>query len=362
MTIAAHFEIIYSQILDAESKIVSPLPDFAQDIDHLLKLYRLMTLVRIFDTKAINLQRTGKLGTYPSILGQEAVSVAVGAAMRATDILCPYYRDVGAQLQRGVTMQEILGFWGGDERSNHYQHNAEDFPMCVPIATQCLHAVGVATAVKYRQQSRAVVCMCGDGATSQGDFYEAINLAGVWHLPIVFVVSNNQWAISVPRDSQTAAQTIAQKAVAAGINGGQVDGNDVIAVQHVVNQALLKARMDGGPTLIEAITYRLHDHTTADDANRYRDKHEVEQAWKKEPLMRVRQYLIDAGHWSHQQEQALIEEYTHLVEQAAQDYQAIEPEPATAIVDYLYAKLPAALNEQRELLVKYSTLDKDCHG
>lgn len=362
MTIVAQYEVSYSHILDAEGHVVSPLPDFAQDPAHLQQLYRLMTLVRLFDTKAINLQRTGKLGTYPSNLGQEAVSVGIGAAMQPDDVLCPYYRDIGTQLQRGISMQDILSFWSGDERGNHYQDPSEDFPVCVPIATQCLHAAGVAAAIRYRNQPRAVICVCGDGATSQGDFYEALNIAGVWNLPIVFVVNNNQWAISVPRVAQTAAKTLAQKAIAAGFSGEQVDGNDVIAVQHVISQALDKARTNGGPTLIEALSYRLHDHTTADDANRYRDKQELEQAWKNEPLLRLRRYLTASGIWSSQQEQALLDEYAILVEQAVQAYSTQPPEPATAIMDHLYAKLPTALQEQRDTILKFAAGQGDMHG
>lgn len=361
MSTIAQFAIEYSQFLDEHGHLTQPLPDFAQVPLHLCKLYRLMTLIRTFDAKAITLQRTGKLNTYPSMLGQEAISVAIGAAMQEQDVLCPYYRDVGAQIQRGVTLSEILAFWSGDERSNYYQNNTDDFPLCVPIGTQCLHAVGVATALKYRKQPRVVVCVCGDGATSQGDFYEAINVAGVWNLPIVFVINNNQWAISVPRQNQTAAQTLAQKAIAAGFPGEQVDGNDVIAVQQAVLLALAKARAGSGPTLIEALSYRLHDHTTADDATRYRDKAEVDLAWQKEPLLRLRRYLQSNNLWSAPQEQNLTMECRQLVDQAVTEYFALIPEAPTAMIDYLYAELPVALQEQRETIRKFAAIVGNHH-
>ena len=175
-----------------------------------------MMLTRLFDYKAVALQRTGMLNTYASTLGQEAISVGIGASMQREDVFCPFYRDYAAQLMRGVKMSEILSFWKGNEWGNHFSECPLDFPICVPIATQLLHAAGVATAFKLRKQAKVAVSICGDGATSEGDFYEAINVAGVWQLPVVFVIDNNQWAISVPRKHQTDAQTLAQKAIAAG--------------------------------------------------------------------------------------------------------------------------------------------------
>jgi len=214
-------------------------------------------------------------------------------------------RVLGALLQRNISLTELLQFWSGDERGNHFENNHEDFPFCIPISTQALHAAGIAYAIKLRQQKRAVVSTCGDGGTSKGDFYEAMNFAGVHQLPIVFVANNNQWAISVPRQSQTEAKTIAQKAIAAGFNGIQVDGFDVIAVREAVAQALKNARAGKGPTLIEAITYRLCDHTTADDATRYQPKKETDQAWQLEPIKRLKRYLETQKIWTEKDEQAL---------------------------------------------------------
>lgn len=362
MTTVATFTIEYYRILNAQGNLEQSLPEFAQDPKTLLHLYRTMVLTRVFDTKAVALQRTGKLGTYPANLGQEAIGVGIGHAMRKEDVFCPAYREYGAQLQRGVKMSEILTYWGGDERGSNYANNSEDFPLSVPIGSQSLHAAGVATAFKIRKQARVAVMACGDGATSQGDFYETLNLTGVWHLPLVIVVSNNQWAISVPRAQQSATQTLAQKAIAAGFPGEQVDGNDVIAVRDRIGKALEKARQGGGPTLIEAVTYRLHDHTTADDATRYRSKAELEKAWQEEPILRLRNFLIAQGHWSQQQEEALQAECSTQVEQAVQEYLNLPPQPVTVMFDYLYAKLPKELQEQRETAIAYAEQGEHHHG
>lgn len=360
MTTVATFNIEYTRFLDPQGKLTQALPAFAEDPKKLIELYRVMTKLRVFDTKAIALQRTGKMGTYASTLGQEAVGVAVGHAMRVDDALCPAYREYGVQFQRGVKMSDILLYWGGDERGSNF-NNANDFPIAVPIGTQGLHATGIATAFKIRKQPRVAVTLCGDGATSQGDVYEAMNVAGVWKLPVVFVVNNNQWAISVPRSKQTAAQTIAQKAIAAGFTGEQVDGNDVIAVRYVVEKALEKARRGEGPTLIEAITYRLCDHTTADDANRYRSKEDLEKAKSEEPLIRLRAYLFDQKLWSEAEEQALLEQASVEVEAAVQEYLSMTPQPVEAMFDYMYAKLPHDLKEQREIAKAYAVHHQEGH-
>ena len=192
------------------------------------------------------------------------------------------------------------------------------------------------------------VCALGDGASSKGDFYEGLNAAGAWQLPLVFVVTDNQWSISVPRRSQTAAQTLAQKAIAAGIEGVQVDGNDLIAMRHVLDQALSKARSGGGPTLVEALTYRLSDHTTADDASRYRSPDELAAAWKLEPILRLRTHLVESGAWDKAKEDALLRECNEQVQAAAQAYIDTPPPTAEQMFDHLYATLPPALQKQRD--------------
>lgn len=355
MSTIAEFKIEYLQFLDANGNVTQTLPDFAQDSRNLIHMYRSMNLVRILDAKAVNLQRMGKMGTYPSSLGQEAVSVGMGYAMNKDDVFIPYYRDQGAMIIRGVKMTEILGYWGGDERCNNFAapQVREDFPIAVPVGSQNLHAAGVAYAIKYHKQKRAAVCGCGDGGTSKGDFYEAINFAGVQKLPAVFVINNNQWAISVPLHLQTAAKTIAQKAVAAGIEGLQVDGNDVIAMRYAVMQAIDKARHDQGATLIEALTYRLCDHTTADDAKRYCDPNEIKQAWPFEPIVRLRNYMMQQKIWSEQDEKKMLAECTAEVDRAVDEYLKTQPANPVDMINYLYAKLPEELVEQREVIKKY---------
>src|ERR1700686_4258629 len=242
LPVIARFEVRRRSYLAPDGKALRQLPAFAADADVLRSLYRGMVLTRTFDLKAVSLQHTGRLGTYAVSLGQEAVSVGVASAMREEDVLLPSYRDNGALLWRGVNLEEILLFWGGDERGNRSSGPAHDLPYCIPVASKAPHAAGVAYAFFLRKQPRVAVCLFGDGATSKGDLWEAMNFAGVWKLPVIFVVVNNQWAISVPQRLQTAAQTLAQKAIAAGFCGEQVDGNDVIAGRAGMDAAIAAAR------------------------------------------------------------------------------------------------------------------------
>lgn len=329
------------------SVVREPLPDFAADDRALAALYRGLVLARTFDTKAVALQRTGRLGTYASALGQEAVSVGVAAAMQAEDVLLPSFREHGAQLWRGVRPQELFLFWGGDERGNDFSVARHDFPNSVPVASHLPHAAGVALSFRLRRESRVAVAVCGDGATSKGDFAEALNFAGVWQVPAVFVVCNNGWAISTPRAQQSAARTLAQKSVAAGIAGMQVDGNDVIAVRSAVSDALQRARRGDGPGLIEAVTYRLADHTTSDDARRYRDDAEVSRHWHGEPIGRVRRFLERRALWDKTREEELLGHCRDLVERAADDYLRMPLPAAAAMFEHLFAALPPELDRQR---------------
>ncbi|KTD35564.1 pyruvate dehydrogenase E1 alpha subunit [Legionella moravica] len=352
MTTVAQFDITFTQFLNEQGELVGKLPSFAEDHSALKDLYKTMVLTRTFDKKAIALQRTGKMGTYAPINGQEAISTAIGHAMKPDDVFVPYYRDYAAQLQRGVKMSEILAFWGGDERGSNFSSNSQDLPICVPIASQCLHAAGVAFAFKYRNQNRVAVVCIGEGGTSEGDFYEAMNVAGTWNLPIVFVVNNNQWAISVPRDKQTGTQTIAQKAIAAGFKGLQIDGNDMLATRQIIGDAIDKARRGEGPTLIEALTYRLCDHTTADDATRYQPSEEVECAKPKEPIARFKKFLMGQKLWTSDEEEQLVMECSEKVEQAVDEYLSTAPQPTSSIFDYHYAELPEYLVEQRAIAME----------
>jgi 2-oxoisovalerate dehydrogenase E1 component alpha subunit len=349
--VIAHFEVVRRAFLAPDGTVLRNLPAFVDDRDALIRLYRAMVLTRAFDLKAVALQRTGRLGTYAVSLGQEAVAVGVASAMRQDDVLLPSYRDNGALLWRGVKMEEILLYWGGDERGNLSSGPAHDFPFCVPVGSQAPHAAGVATAIKFRKESRVAVCLLGDGATSKGDVYEAMNFAGVRQLPLVFVINNNQWAISVPLKQQTAAETLAQKAIAAGFSGEQVDGNDVIAMRDAVECAIENARHGKGPWLIEALTYRLGDHTTSDDAARYRPTTEVQARWKEEPIARLRAFLVRQKQWSKAEEEQLSAECQSLVEAAIERYLATEPRAPATIFDHLYAKLPPVYARQRDELV-----------
>ena len=350
--IAAEFQIRHRQCLDASGALVGEPPAFAHNRDTMIALYRAMTLTRIFDAKAIALQRTGQLGTYPSCAGQEAIGVGYASAMIPEDVMFITYREQAAQIWRGVTLAELLQFWGGDERGCNYSGPREDFPPAVPIASQATHAVGAATAFKLRRQKRVAVCALGDGASSKGDFYESVNLAGVWRLPVIFMVINNYWAISMPREKQTATETLAQKAIAGGIPGIQVDGNDVIAVRSAMDEAMARARNGQGATVIEALTYRMGDHTTADDASRYRREELVSAAWKLDPLARLRTYLANRQWWTKADEEQLIAECRQRIDRAVAEYLAILPPAPESMFDHLFETLPASLQWQREKMAR----------
>jgi 2-oxoisovalerate dehydrogenase E1 component alpha subunit len=350
LPVIARFEVRHRNYLAPDGSINRPLPAFASDANLLTALYRAMVLLRIFDRKAVALQRTGRLGTYAVSLGQEAVSVGMASAMRGEDVLLPSYRDNGALIWRGVKLEEILLFWGGDERGNHFSGPVEDFPFCVPVGSQAPQAAGVAYAFKLRKEPRVAVCMFGDGATSKGDVYEAMNFAGVHKLPVVFVATNNQWAISVPLRLQTGSETLAQKAIAAGFIGEQVDGSDVVAVRAAAEAAIAAARDGQGPYFIEAVTYRLGDHTTSDDASRYRSADEVQVRWKEEPIARLRNYLVSQKMWSKAEEEQLAAECHERVEAAVERYLATEQRRPETMFDHLYADLPEVYAAQRHEL------------
>src|SRR5882724_2255512 len=347
LPVIARFDVRRRSYLAPDGTVLRPLPNFASDSDILISLYRGMVLTRAFDLKAVSLQRTGRLGTYAVSLGQEAVSVGIASAMREEDVLLPSYRDNAALLWRGVKMEEILLYWGGDERGNISSGPAHDFPYCIPVGSQAPHAAGVAYAFKLRKEPRVAVCLFGDGATSKGDVWEAMNFAGVRNLPLVFVVNNNQWAISVPLKLQTASETLAQKAIAAGFSGEQVDGNDVIAVRAATEEAIAHARAGDGPHLIEAVTYRLSDHTTADDAARYRPPEEVQARWKEEPIARLSAYLVSQKAWGKAEEEQLAAECQKAIEAAIERYLASSPRAPETMFDHLYAELPRSYAGQR---------------
>jgi 2-oxoisovalerate dehydrogenase E1 component alpha subunit len=342
------FHIEYLQLLQPSGELNDGAGALAQDAELLRRLYIAMNRTRIFDAKAIALQRTGKLGTFASALGQEAVGVGVGTAMAPRDVLAPSYRDHGAQFLRGVTMTEILLYWGGDERGSAFAVAKSDFPICVPVATQVAHAVGAAYSFKLRKEPRVAVSFIGDGGSGNGGFYEALNMAGAWRAPVVFILNNNGWAISTPRGVACVAETLAQKALGAGVEGRQVDGNDVIAVHLAAREAIAKARDGGGPTLIEAVTYRLGDHTTADDASRYRDPEALRAPRAREPISRLRTYLVAKGYWDKDRETALLKQCGEEVEAEVARYLATPALDCEAMFDHLYATLPSSMQGQLE--------------
>ena len=354
MATVATFEIEYLQYLGPDGRLVrEDLPEFARDRRNLVELFKTMLYVRTFDTKSVALQRTGKLGTYASCLGHEAAHIGIGSAMQYDDVFAPSYREYGAQIVRGVKPRDILMYWGGDERGNDFSGPPHDYPWCVPIATQCLHAAGAALAFKLRGEPRVAVTCVGDGGSSKTDTYAAINSAGAYALPFILCIVNNQWAISVPRKSQTGAKTLAQKGIAGGLDCVQVDGNDIIAVRAAMDHALRRARNGHGGSVLELVTYRLSDHTTADDARRYRDDAEVKAAWEREPMSRLRTFLISEGVWSEAEEAAWKEECGKKVDEEVNAYLETKVQPVEAMFDYLYAELPADIAAQREDAIKW---------
>lgn len=354
MSRVAAFEIEHLQYLGPDGRLVrEDVPEFAKDRRNLVELFKHMLLVRTFDTKSVALQRTGKLGTYASCLGHEAAHVGIGSAMQYDDVFAPSYREYGAQFMRGVKPREVLMYWGGDERGNDFSGPPHDYPWCVPIATQCLHAAGAALSFKLRGEPRVAVSCVGDGGSSKTDTYAAINSAGAYALPFVLCIINNQWAISVPRKAQTGAQTLAQKGIAGGLDCVQVDGNDIIAVRAAMDHALKRARNGHGGSVLELVTYRLSDHTTADDARRYRDDAEVKAAWEREPMSRLRTFLVNEGVWSEAEEAEWKEECGKRVDEEVNAYLETKVQPVEAMFDYLYAELPADLEAQRADAIKW---------
>jgi pyruvate dehydrogenase E1 component alpha subunit len=312
-----------------------------------------MRLARHFDTRAVNLQRQGRMGTYPPLSGQEAAQAGSALALREADWLFPSYREHLATYASGVPLHRTLLFWMGHEEGNVSPPDTNVFPSAVPIATQTLHATGVAWAKRLRGDDGAVLCYFGDGATSEGDFHEACNFAGVFDAPCVFFCNNNQWAISVPRERQTASATIAQKAHAYGFDGVQVDGMDPLAVYRVTEAALRKAREGDGrprPTLIEAVQYRFGAHTTADDPSVYRTEEEVDSWKRKDPIPRTEAFLRERGLLDDERVAAIEESVADEVAEAIDRAESTPRPDPTEQFDHAYTNPPPALDAQREAL------------
>jgi len=312
----------------------------------LRRIYERMVRTRTADAKALKLQRQGRLGTYPPSRGHEAIQVGLASAMSRGDWFFPYFRDLGMYITLGYPLADYYHLWMGNEAGLRTPDGLNIAPIAIPVGSQIPQAVGAGMAVNYRNLGIAVVTTFGDGATSEGDFHEGLNFAGVFRTPNVFVCLNNQFAISVPRARQTASATIAQKAVAYGFPGIQVDGNDVLAVYAAAREALAGARNGGGSTLIEAFTYRMGDHTTSDDASRYRSKEEVQEWERRDPLLRFRLYLAKKGLWDEAYEKGAQDAATEFVEKAVAEAEARPVATLDDIFSYTYAVMPPDLEAQ----------------
>jgi len=333
------------QVLDETGQVRPDLEPALSDED-LKKIYRLMALTRAADFKALKLQRQGRLGTFAPSLGHEACQVGSAFAVRPGDWVFPYFRDLGMYLTLGLPLKNYYLYWIGHEESMRIPAGLNIFTISVPVGSHLPHAVGCAMAMQYRKEQAAVLAYFGDGATSEGDFNEALNFAGVGRTPNVFICFNNQYAISTPVAKQTASKTIAQKAVAFGFKGVRVDGNDVLAMYAATKEALEKARSGHGPTLIEAFTYRLGNHTTSDDASKYRAPDEVEAWARKDPIQRFRIYLKNKGLWDDAFENTVQEEAEKLVNKAIHEAEKTPPPGPEDIFLYTYETLTSDLEEQ----------------
>jgi pyruvate dehydrogenase E1 component alpha subunit len=356
--IVTRFDVPILKILDEEGNCDEALkPDLSDS--QIKEIFELMILVRAFDDVAVKLQREGRIGTYASARGQEAAQVASVYALESSDWMFPSFRENPAYIAMGLPMEMIYEYWGGDERGNKIPENINAFTVAVPVGTQIPHAVGFAWAAKLKGDRKAVLVYFGDGATSKGDFHEGANFAGTFKVPVVFLCENNQWAISVPRSRQTASQTLAQKALAYGFEGIQVDGNDVFAVYKATKEALEKARSGKGPTMIEYVTYRIADHTTSDDASRYRPKEEVEAWVKRDPIDRLRKYLQRKGLWNEEYEKGVQAEAMTKVQQAVRKAESITPQEIKDLFVWTYAELPAHLKTQYEELLRSRGVERN---
>lgn len=349
-------KIEYLQILDEHGNLDKTLAKDTLTDEEVLSLFESMVIYRHLDEVAFKLQRSGRMGTYPQNKGQEAAALGTAfAAKKGVDFLVPCYRENAALFLHGLPPHYILLHWMGDERGNQIPQGVNCTPLSIPIGTQMLHAAGIAWAYKIRKEPRCVLTYFGDGATSEGDFHEAMNFASTQQAPCVFICQNNQWAISVPREIQMNSETVAQKAIAYGMPGIQVDGNDLFAVYKASREALDRARAGGGPSFIEGVTYRLADHTTADDAKRYRDPKEVEAWIGKDPVIRHRKYLESKGLWNAEKQAATDERAKKIVSEIVKAAEGIEKPLVTDIFNYTFAgELPAELKRQRDTMQTHS--------
>jgi pyruvate dehydrogenase E1 component alpha subunit len=354
------YRIDYLSILDENGNVDKELdPDLPDEL--LLKLHRAILSGRRFDERMLNLQRQGRIGTFPPIKGQEASQLGAIAALEDSDWMVPAFRETLAEIWRGRPMEDIILYFGGYEEGSRVQEGRNDLPVAVPVASQTLHAAGIGMAIKYRQDPHVVITFFGDGATSEGDFHEALNFAGVFQAPIIFFCQNNQWAISVPRSKQTRSETLAQKAIAYAIPSIQVDGNDVLAVHVATKEAVERARNGEGPSFIESVTYRMSLHTTADDPKKYRTEEEEKKWQKKDPIPRFQTYLKAKGLLSdaslEKLEAEIEEELQKMLERVEQQKQEWgKPE---TMFDYNFAELPPTLARQKQEMMHNLSLEQE---
>jgi pyruvate dehydrogenase E1 component alpha subunit len=325
-----------------------PLPE-----ERMLEAYKLMLYARQADTMAVGYQRQGRMYTYPPNFGQEAVGGAVVEVMKDDDWLVPAFRELSAWLARGVTMREIFLYFRGVEEASRFENAKNTLPITVPIASQLPHAVGIGYALKLKRSNGAVFAFVGDGGTSEGDFHEALNFASVWKVPVVFIVQNNQFAISVPVAKQTGSVTMAVKAAAYGMPGVKVNGNDFFAVYEAVREAAERARKGEGPALIEAFTYRRGAHTTSDDPRKYRSEEEEAEWAERDPLKRLKAYLSKGGLWSEENETELLEDYKRDIDRQFSEAEEWGEYPLDDVFEYMYESLPPALERQRIEYARY---------
>ncbi|MBI3037255.1 pyruvate dehydrogenase (acetyl-transferring) E1 component subunit alpha [Candidatus Woesearchaeota archaeon] len=341
------FTVKYLQVLDESGKCDAKLmPKLSPK--QLVELYELMVLCRKFDEKALSLQRQGRLGTYASFLGQEAAQVGAAYALGGSDWVFPTYRDAAVLVVRNQPMVRLFQYFGGDERGSIPPKGVNNFPIAIPVGTQGLHAVGAAMAATITKRKFATLACLGDGASSEGDMNEAFNFAGVFKAPVIFLCQNNQYAISVPVKQQTAAETLAQRAVGFGFEGVRVDGNDILAVYSAAAAAVKKAYLGEGPTLIECFTYRLGNHTTSDDASKYRSEAEVAAWRKKDPVLRFRRFLELRKLWNAKKEGELFVRAERRVSSAVGEYEKVPRADVDDIFKYTYSEMPQLLQQQMD--------------
>jgi pyruvate dehydrogenase E1 component alpha subunit len=342
-------KIEYLSILNEKGELDASLePDIPQEL--LLKLHRAILLSRKFDERLLNLQRQGRIGTFPPITGQEAAQLGAIALLRPSDWMVPAFRESGAEIWRGRSLESVIIYYNGYSEGAEIPQDLKNLPISVPVGSQILHAVGLGWAAKYRQSDDVVMTFFGDGATSEGDFHEGLNFAGVFQTPVIFVCQNNHWAISIPVAKQTRSKTLGQKALAYGLPGIQVDGNDILAVYAAAKEAVERARAGQGPTLIECITYRMAMHTTADDPKRYRSEKEVDMWRKRDPIVRFQKYLVDKGLLSENKiagvESEVLQEIQAAIDGAEEQMKAFG-DPID-MFEHAYARMPVYLKEQKE--------------